>query len=86
MLNAIYRIRSASLKALWTDANEAFPTDDDEIFLWEVWLPVRNSRDEVINKFRQLAGGIGFEVSTNYLEFPERTVLLARTSKSEMSR
>ena len=40
-IDAIRRIRAASLRALWTDDPEAFPTDDAEPLWWEVWLPAR---------------------------------------------
>lgn len=41
LLNTISSIRSAELRALWTDEPELFPQDAAEQFWWEVWLPVR---------------------------------------------
>jgi hypothetical protein len=84
LVNAISEIRVASLKALWTDSDEAFPQNDDDIFWWEVWLPIRQDRMGVINTFCQLAERVGFELAPGKIEFPERTVLLARTSKASM--
>ena len=43
LIDAIQQIRVASLRALWTDAVEIFPTVDEEPFWWEVWLPIRGN-------------------------------------------
>ena len=51
LIDAIQQIREASLRALWTDSSD-FPTDDEGNLWWEVWVPVRKDRQEVIASFR----------------------------------
>lgn len=86
LINAIQQIRSASLLALWTDDREVFPAVDDETFWWEVWLPIRTDRSATVENFRRLAEAQGFQVAPGELRFPERTVLLVRTSAGAMRR
>ena len=80
IINTIHQIRAASLRALWTDDPQVYPTSDDEIFWWEVWLPIRNDRSATVGYFCRLAETLGVRVAPGQLEFPERTVLLAYTS------
>lgn len=85
LLNTIESIRAAELRELWTDAPEAFPQNLDEVFWWEVWLPVRGQRISVMNDFRKLAELAGCEVSEHHVDFPERTVMLMRGSQRQFS-
>ena len=84
LLNAIRHIRAASLRALWTDDDEAFPTKEDEPVWWEVWLPVRGNRQATTDAFRERAGLQDMRLAKGALRFPERTVLLARASVEQM--
>lgn len=86
LFNAIQQIRAASLKALWTDDIQVFPTSDDETFWWEVWLPIRGDRVLCVNTFRTLALAQSLRVAPGALEFPERTVLLVYGSTGQMKR
>ena len=86
LIDAVRRIRAASLRALWTDDVEEFPSAEDGPVWWEVWLPVRQDRDVTIAAFRERAEAQGMEVPQGELRFPERTVLLARTSLDQMKR
>ncbi len=86
LINAIHQIHAATLKALWTDDRAVFPESEDEIFWWEVWLPVRDDRMTVVNTFRRMAEAQGFQVVPGELQFPERTIVLVRASAREMSR
>lgn len=86
LVNAIQQIRAASLWALWTDDPGVFPMTDDEIFWWEVWLPIRADRSATVATFRGLAKAQGFHVAQGELQFPERSILLVRTSAKEMAR
>ena len=85
LIDAISQIRAASLRALWTDDQEAFPTDDEEQFWWEVWLPVRGKQQVVVETFRRLAEAQGMEAAQGELIFPERSVLLVRASREQMA-
>ena len=86
LIDAIRRIRSASLRALWTDAPEAFPSDESDQFWWEAWLPVRRERSVVVERFRRFSRASGIETSMEELVFPERTVVLALASAEQMKR
>jgi len=86
LINTIQQIRAASLRALWTDDSREFPATDDETFWWEVWLPIRSDRSATVTNFHRLAVSLGFQVAPGILEFPERTVLLVRTSAQVMHR
>jgi len=85
LLDAIRAIRAATLRELWTDDEAVFPHDEAEVFWWEVWLPVRKARDEVVASFRALAALQGITVAPGELHFPERTVLLMRASAAQVT-
>lgn len=85
LLNAIASIRAAELRALWTDDPLLLPRDKTEQFWWEVWLPVRGKRGEVVADFRKLATLSGCEVSENQINFPERTVVLMYGSQQQVA-
>lgn len=85
LLNAIASIRSAELKALWTDEPNLLPEDMAEPFWWEVWLPVRGRRNEVVADFRKLAALAECEVNQHQINFPERTVVIMYGSQQQFS-
>ncbi|SDI01257.1 S8 family peptidase [Variovorax sp. OV700] len=85
LLNAISSIRSAELRALWTDEPELLPQDVTEQFWWEVWLPVRGRRNEVVEDFHKLATLAECQVSAHQINFPERTVVLMFGSQQQLS-
>lgn len=85
LLNTISAIRSAELRALWTDDPELFPEDADQRFWWEVWLPVRGNRQAVVADFRKLAGLAQCQLSEHQINFPERTVVLMFGSQTQLS-
>ena len=86
LIDAIREIRAASLRALWTDDEDALPTDDDNAAWWEVWLPVRKDRTETVDAFRRLASAQEMRVAPGSANFPERTVLLVSASVDQMER
>ena len=85
LLNAISSIRSAELRALWTDEPELLPQNVAEQFWWEVWLPVRGRRNEVVEDFRKLATLAECKISAHQINFPERTVVLMFGSQQQLS-
>lgn len=85
LINTIASIRAAELRALWTDDPDQFPQAVDEQFWWEVWLPVRGQRDQVVADFRKLATLSNCTVSEHQANFPERTVLLMYGSQQQLS-
>ncbi len=84
LLDAIRQIRAASLRALWTDNDDAFPVAEDLPVWWEVWLPVRQDREALVSAFRDRAGLQDIRLAKGELRFPERTVLLAQASVKQM--
>ena len=86
LIDAIQQIRAASLRALWTDSDEAFPTENEERLWWEVWLPVRGNRQATTTAFRERAEAQDMRIATGELVFPERTVLLVFASIDQMQR
>ena len=85
LINTIASIRAAELRALWTDDPELFPQGVDEQFWWEVWLPIRGQRDQVVADFRKLATLANCTISEHQVNFPERTVLLMYGSRQQLS-
>jgi hypothetical protein len=85
LIDAIQTFRVAALEALWTDEPGQWPIDAHEIFWWEIWLPVRDNRQAVIHDFRLLAEHLQIQVSDSVLEFPERSILLAKGSTLQFS-
>ena len=86
LIDAIREIRAASLRALWTDSTDVYPSPEDGAVWWEVWLPVRRDRRATVAAFRERAGAQGMDVAPGELVFPERTVLMVRASVEEMQR
>lgn len=86
LLNTVAAIRAAEIQALWTDDPASLPENDVETFWWEVWLPVRGRRDEVVADFRKLAALVECPVSEGRINFPERTVLLLYGSQQQLKR
>ena len=84
LIDTIQEIRAASLRELWTDVEDEFPAVDDELFWWEVWLPIRASQEATVEAFRERAEALGMQVAQDTLMFPERTVLLVRASLEQM--
>ena len=85
LLNAISAMRSAGIRALWTDEPALLPQDVTEQFWWEVWLPVRGQRNAVAADFRKLALLAECQVSAHQINFPERTVVLMFGSQQQFS-
>lgn len=84
LINTIRQIRVASLKALWTDDLSVFPENDEDDLWWEVWLPIRDDRIATLNNFIKLSELQGIKVTDGKVEFPERTVILAKATRKQM--
>ena len=85
LLNTIASIRRAELRALWTDDLALLPEDAGTAFWWEVWLPVRDDRQKVVEDFRKLAQAADCQVSEHQANFPERTVVMMYGSEAQLS-
>lgn len=85
LLNTISAIRSAELRALWTDDIDVLPQNIEESFWWEVWLTNRGNCETVVADFNKLANAAGCTVSEARVDFPERTVVLMYGSEHQLS-
>ena len=86
LVDAIRAIRAASLRALWTDTDVEFPTPDEGLLWWEVWLPARRDGRVVVASFRERAEAQGMRIAPGAVTFLERTVLLVSASLEQMQR
>lgn len=86
LINTIQSIRTATIRELWKDTEDAFPKDEAEAIWWEVWLPIRQDREQTVINFRRLATGLDFAVGKGQIDFPERTVLLVKGTVSQFKR
>lgn len=83
LIDTVQEFRTAVLESLWSDSEELLPENEQEAFWWEVWMPVRGNREQVIHDFRLLAEYAEIRVSEQELEFPESTVLIAYGNKQQ---
>jgi len=74
MVDRIGALRLATLRALWTDAPDAYPGEDEDMW-WEVWL--RRHDGGELQRFVEFAGLAEIEISDRRLEFDDRIVTLA---------
>lgn len=79
LAESITAIRLGALASFWTDAGE-FPNERTTPLWWEVWLRDDATMTDVVEQFRTTAQTLGITVSAREIRFPERRVLLARTS------
>jgi hypothetical protein len=83
-IDTIKSIRTATLKALWTDTQEAYPSDPSIAIWWEVWLPVRNDRRRILATMTRQARVQGMLTLDYSISFPERTVTLIKATRKQM--
>lgn len=84
LLDAIHRIRVASIQALWTDPPTDFPTSEAEPFWWEVWLRVQPDAVAGTTTFKEHALAQDLQFAPGEMKFPERAVLLLKGSVAQM--
>ncbi|HEX7051153.1 MAG TPA: S8 family peptidase [Longimicrobiales bacterium] len=82
MVDRIAALRLATLRALWTDAPEAYPNEDETIW-WEVWL--RRQDGNELERLLEFADQSGITVSERRLGFDERTVVLVRAHPNRLA-
>jgi hypothetical protein len=82
MLDRVAGVGPARLRDLWTDAPEAYPEEDVEIW-WEVWLRREDSRE--LERFLEFADAADISVGERRLVFDDRLVLLARSTPRRLA-
>lgn len=85
LIAQIQQIRLAAVDALWTDDPDLMPQANEAVW-WEIWLRATDDRDALLAFFRDYAGRIGLHVSEYALHFPERIVITARGTKTQLAR
>lgn len=80
LASSISEIGSANLEDYWTGADDDLPADD-KVLWWEVWLDSRPG-DKADSWFRDTAAQQAILISRQEVRFPDRLVILARTSLS----
>jgi hypothetical protein len=83
LVAGISQVRLAALESFWMDAGE-FPKQTEQPIWWEVWLREESNLHKVSDIFRQRAQKAGALVSQRELRFPDRRVLLARATVSQL--
>ena len=84
LVDAIEHIRAAKVRALWTDEFALLPPGPQTPISWEVWLPVRDQREVVVQAFRAGAEAVGWSVSHRVIAFPERSVLIGTGTQAQL--
>ena len=79
----IATLQLATLRALWTDSNDAYPVDEDEAIWWEVWLRRTDGRE--LDRFHQFATLTNIRLIDRRLQFDDRIVTLAFASTHQLS-
>lgn len=82
MLDPVATLRLATLRALWTDATEAYP-EDDQVIWWEVWL--RRQDGDELQRLMEFANLKGLHVARRRLQFDDRIVALVKASATQLA-
>src|SRR5262249_14347173 len=84
LVDSISEISKAVLDALWTD-EVSLPRAGEPIS-WEVWLRTGADRETLLETFAQYAQKLGLDLEDGHLSFPDRTVVIARGTRGQISR
>jgi hypothetical protein len=86
LVESISNIKLATLRELWTDEQALYPAANTPI-AWEVWLR-RSDPDQpsTLELLRRGSADLGYEVLSNPLRFVDRTVVLVRGTREQLSR
>ena len=79
----IANVRLAALRALWTDDDAVYPSNDDEPIWWEVWL--RRTDGGELERLHSFADQTGIQLGERRLQFDDRIVTLAKASPRALS-
>jgi hypothetical protein len=82
MVDRISTLRRATLRALWTDAPEVYP-GEDEVIWWEVWL--RRHDGSELERLLDFAEQAQLSVAERRLAFDDRIVVLVKGSARQLS-
>jgi hypothetical protein len=84
LIEGISLIRKATVEALWTDERALFPDENVEAW-WEVWLRKGDGLSDQVEVFSQNSRQLGIHVGGRVLQFPERSVIIARATRQQLA-
>lgn len=85
LIDSISEMRLADLRAFWTDDQNLFPQNRNQVIWWELWLKKRADEDAHALA-RQLADRIGGTLGTTSQAFFDSTVFLIKASVNQLER
>ena len=83
LVQSVEDMRLAVLESFWRDELTLLPQEATAVWC-EIWL--RGTADDVEQRFRKTANELNFSVQERSLRFPERTVLLGRTTLAQLTK
>ena len=84
LVNSIENINTANLSAFWTDSLDLIPSDTTAEWC-EIWLDIPNVKGNDA-EFRDIAKTLGITLDEGIIRFPDRAVLLGRTTRVHLKR
>lgn len=78
----IAKLKLATLRDLWTDDDEVYPSNEDESIWWEIWL--RRTDGKELERLHEFAAQKNIKLGQRRLEFDDRIVVLAFTSPRDL--
>lgn len=82
LMRSIEDLRLAVLESFWRDDLRLLPQGTAAVWC-EIWL--QGTDDDVEQRFRETATALNMDVQARSLRFPERTVLLGRTTREQLA-
>lgn len=83
LIDGIQTIKRATIRQLWTDPDEQFPSDPAAHHWWEVWLRKRDGNER--QRLTRFSAALGLRTSNHFLGFGDRTVVLLRASTDQLA-
>ena len=86
LVESISNIKLATLRELWTDDPALYPAANT-IITWEVWLRRADAGEDIaLTRLTAGAPDFGYVIASNALTFVDRTVVLVRGTREQVSR
>jgi hypothetical protein len=82
LIQSVEDMRLAVLESFWRDELHLLPQGTMAVWC-EIWL--QGADDDVEQRFRETAAALNMDVQARSLRFPERTVLLGRTTREQLA-
>ena len=82
MFDPLENVRLATLKGLWTDDDDAFPSSADVAVWWEVWL---RRTDDVLVQFSAYCDAVVAHLHPRDLRFKDRVVVYVQASAEQLA-